>query len=373
MTSVLNSRPAALSAPGRLRRVLVVSGSVGAGHDGAAKELTERLRAAGVAVDVRDYLDAVPVWMKRLLRDGYTGTVGYVPAAFELFFKLLEHRGVAWRITSALVSLGERNLQTWVNARPYDAVVSTYPLASQCLGDLRERGLCDAPVLTYLTDPAAHVSWLHRSVDQHLTVTQDTAEQGMRDYGVPMVAAGPLVPARFSRRAPAAEVGRLRRELNIPADARIALLVAGSLGLGDLVPTVEDVVAGGLVPVVLCGRSERLRARVAAVPGAVALGWRSDVHLLTWMADVLIHNAGGLSFTEAMVSGLPAITYRPIPGHGRANAAVLDAAGLAPWAHSREELWAAMDRQLQAGRRSPRLGDPTDHILALLAPAAVAA
>ena len=189
-----------------------------------------------------------------------------------------------------------------------------------------------------------------------------------------MVAAGPLVPARFSRPAPAGEVDRLRRELGIAAGKRVALLVAGSLGLGDLVPTVEDVVAGGLVPVVLCGRSERLRAKVAAVPGAVALGWRSDVHLLTWMADLLIHNAGGLSFTEALVAGLPAITYRPIPGHGRANAAVLDdaaarALGAQPrGAVGRDGAAAAAGPPLGAARRSR----PT-HILAMLAPAAVAA
>src|SRR3978361_2217529 len=192
-----------MSAPRRGGRVLVVSGGVGAGHDGAAKELAERGRAAGVVVDVRDYLDAVPSWMARLLRDGYTGTVGYVPAAFELFFKLLERRGLAWRITSALTSLGERTLQCWVKAHSYDAVVSTYPLASQCLGELRERGLCTAPVVTYLTDPAAHVSWVHRAVDRHVTVTPATADQGERDYSLPMTAGGPLVPARFTRPAPA--------------------------------------------------------------------------------------------------------------------------------------------------------------------------
>jgi UDP-N-acetylglucosamine:LPS N-acetylglucosamine transferase len=260
-----------------------------------------------------------------------------------------------------------------VNEHSYDAVVSTYPLASQCLGDLRERALCTAPVVTYLTDPAAHVSWVHRAVDRHITVTPATAEQGERDYSLPMTAGGPLVPARFTRPVPATEIRRLRAELGIPAGARIALLVAGSLGLGDVVPTVEDVVAGGVVPIVLCGRSERLRSRVAAVPGAVALGWRSDVHLLMRLADVLIHNAGGLSFTEALVAGLPALTYRPIPGHGRANAAILDEAGLAPWAHNREELWAAMENLVRSGRRPIRVGDPTDHILALFAPAAVAA
>jgi hypothetical protein len=40
---------------------------------------------------------------------------------------------------------------------------------------------------------------------------------------------------------------------------------------------------------------------------------------------------------------------------------------------TRAELWAALDRQLQMGRRPVRVGDPADEVLALLAPAAVAA
>jgi UDP-N-acetylglucosamine:LPS N-acetylglucosamine transferase len=353
--------------------VLVVSGSVGAGHDGAARELAERLRAAGVDVDVRDYLAAIPRWFAVLLRDGYSTSVDHVPVAFELLFARVERRGPVWRIMRAMCALGDRTVAGWLAAAPYDAVVSTYPMASQCLGGLRERGLCPAPLVTYLTDPAAHRSWVHPAVDRHVTVTEATAAQGRRDYDLSMVAGGPLVPERFTKPVPAGEVGALRTELGLVAGRRVALIVAGSLGIGDILPTVEDVAAGGLVPVVLCGRNAALRARVASVPGAVALGWRSDVHLLMRLADVLVHNAGGLSFTEAMVAGLPAITYRPIPGHGRANAAVLEDAGLAPWARTRDQLWAALDAQLRAGRRPVRLGDPTDEVLALLAPAAAAA
>jgi UDP-N-acetylglucosamine:LPS N-acetylglucosamine transferase len=354
-------------------RVLIVTGSVGAGHDGAARELAERLRASGVDADVRDYLTAVPRWFALLLRDGYSTTVAHVPAAFELLFARVERRGPVWRIMRALCALGDRTVAGWLASAPYDAVVSTYPMASQCLGGLRERGLCPAPLLTYLTDPAAHRSWVHPAVDQHVTVTEATAAQGRRDYDVPMTAVGPLVPARFTRPVPPAEVAALRSELGLADGRRVALIVAGSLGIGDVLPTVEDVAAGGLVPVVLCGRNAGLRSQVASVPGAVALGWRSDVHLLMRLADVLVHNAGGLSFTEAMVSGLPAVTYRPIPGHGRANAAALEDAGLAPWARTRGQLWAAMDRALRTGRRPVRLGDPTATVLALLAPAAVAA
>jgi len=69
---------------------------------------------------------------------------------------------------------------------------------------------------------------------------------------------------------------------------------------------------------VLCGRNRRLRAELAEVPGVVALGWRSDVPELMASVDVLVHNAGGLSVTEALTAGC-----RPSPTgrsrHGTAN------------------------------------------------------
>jgi UDP-N-acetylglucosamine:LPS N-acetylglucosamine transferase len=343
--------------------VLIVSGSVGAGHDGAARELADRQRAAGVETEVRDFLAAIPRASAVLLRDGYTGSVSHVPVAFEFLFRRLEHRGLLWRAERAICRSGEATLAGWVDELAPDAVVATYPLAAQALGELRTRGRLTAPLLTYLTDPAVHVSWLHPAADAHLTVTAAAAAQGEADYGTPMTVAGPLVPARFGAPVPVERLLDLRAALGVPAGRPVALLVAGSLGLGDLVPTVRDVAAAGLTPLVLCGRNGKLRARVAAVPGAVALGWRTDVHELMQLADVLVHNAGGLSYTEALVTGLPAVTYRPIPGHGRANARVLDQAGLARLAHTPAGLAAALHAALRDHRTPAGRPDPADVVL----------
>lgn len=346
-------------------RVLIVSGSVGAGHDGASRELAQRLRAAGVNVDVKDFLDAVPRWLSAFLREGYTSSVDHVPAAFQLLFSRLEHDGPIWRIARALCAQANRPVARWLTEGAYDLVISVYPLASQVLGDLRASGVCRAPVVTYLTDPAAHRFWVHPNVDRHLTVTCATAEQGTADYRVPLTRSGPLVPARFGLPVPPAEIGRIRGELGLPHGRSVALLAGGSFGFG-LLPSVADVAAAGLVPLVLCGRNEGLRQQLAQVPGAIALGWRSDVHVLLQVADVLVHNAGGLSFTEALVAGLPAVTYRPIPGHGRANAAVLERFGLAPWPKTRGELATVLHERVRAGRSPQALGDPAEDVLALL-------
>jgi processive 1,2-diacylglycerol beta-glucosyltransferase len=355
------------------RRVLIVSGSVGAGHDGAARELADRLRSAGAVADVRDFLDTVPGWLSLIWREGYTTSVDHVPGAFQLLFSRIEHEGPIWRIARALCARGADRVSSWLEDGDYDVVVSTYPLASQALGDLRARGLCRVPVVTYLTDPAAHRCWVHPAVDRHLTVTSATAEQGTAAYGVALTPAGPLVPRRFGLTLPRAELVRLRGGLGLPDGRPVALLVGGSLGVGDLLPSVLDVARAGLVPLVLCGRNEGLRHELAAVPEAVALGWRTDVHRLLQVADVLVHNAGGLSFTESLVAGLPAVTYRPIPGHGRANAAVLERYGMAPWPKSPEQLATALHAQVLRGRTRPVAGDPAEAVLALLPALPVAA
>jgi UDP-N-acetylglucosamine:LPS N-acetylglucosamine transferase len=350
----------------RRPRVLVVSGSVGAGHDGAANELAARLMATGASVAVRDFLAAVPRPVARLLREGYTNSVMHIPAAFEFLFRRLERPGLLWRVEQGVCAVAQTPVTGWVSQQRPDLVVSTYPLASQTLGALRADGRLAVPVMTYLTDPAVHASWLHPAVDAHLTVTEATATQGRAEYGRPFTAAGPLVPVRFARRL--GPVGRvtLRGELGLDGGRPVALLVAGSLGLGDVVGTVRDVTAAGFAALVLCARNDALRRRVAAEPGAVALGWRTDVDALMQVADVLVHNAGGLSCTEALVAGLPAVTYRPIPGHGRANARVLHDSGMAPWARTPAELAVLLHSLLGRDRTPPALGDPVTLVLAAL-------
>jgi UDP-N-acetylglucosamine:LPS N-acetylglucosamine transferase len=90
---------------------------------------------------------------------------------------------------------------------------------------------------------------------------------------------------------------------------------------------------------------------------------------------VLVHNAGGLTLTEALTAGLPAVTFRPIPGHGTANAATLAEAGLAPWPKDVAEL-AEVVREHATLRRDPsavvREPDAAGAVLALLASAPAA-
>ena len=58
--------------------------------------------------------------------------------------------------------------------------------------------------------------------------------------------------------------------------------------------------------------------------------------------------AAAQSSLEALSSGVPVVTYRCLPGHGRTNATGLDQAGWVPWIRSRGDLARGLEAALSA-------------------------
>jgi len=157
----------------------------------------------------------------------------------------------------------------------------------------------------------------------------------------------------------------------LPVGQRLALLVGGSWGVGDIGLAVREVTSTGLaVPVVVCGRNGVLRRQLQADGIQHCLGWVEQMPQLIGAVDVLVQNAGGLTSLESFAAGVPVLSYRSIPGHGRSNAAALHQAGLALSVERESDLSAALSqvldgpqglRQRAAGLQLGEL-DPVDVI-----------
>ena len=344
-------------------RVAIVSASVGAGHDGVAAELTRRLTDAGWAVDRYDFLDLLPAAVGRAIVRGYTHGLRSAPwtwqATVAAFDRAWPARVAGWASRAADTALSD------ALAPGTAAVVSTYPLASQSLGRLRRTGRLAAPAITYLTDPAVHRTWLAPGVDVHLTPYLAAGIQAMRHGAVGVHVVAPAVAPGFRPPRDRREVTDARTAYRLPPVGRLALIVTGSLGLGHPERTARDVLDTGLAtPVVVCGRHVTLYQRLTGIPGVRALGWVDDMPTLMRAVDVVIDNAGGMTLLEALATGAPVLTYRPLAGHGSANAGCLDAAGLVRWVRRPFDLGHALADAL-SGRHAPRLGsdaDPLDWI-----------
>jgi processive 1,2-diacylglycerol beta-glucosyltransferase len=309
-------------------KVLIISASMGAGHDGAARELRRRLERDGHEARVVDFLTAFPLGTGRLVRSSYELELRFAPAAYELTYRL-------WYLLPAMAAplmwvlslLTDRRVGRWVTETRADAVVSTYPLASLALGRARRKGRLTVPASTFITDFSVHPLWAARGIDLHLAVHPRSAASAHAQTGAPAVAPGPLVPETFTDALPSRSAARA--ELGIAADERVALLVAGSWGIGAVRRTFDDIVTTGWMPLAVCGRNDRLREHLETRGKGIVFGWTTEMPTLMAAADVLVENAGGLTCMEAFAAGLPVVTYRPIAGHGRGNAVDMQAAGVA--------------------------------------------
>src|SRR5437763_1110282 len=345
-----------------MTRIVIVSARVGAGHDGAAYALAARL--TGHDVDVLDFLDLLPRSLGRRLCGFYHRQLEVAPRSWDWTLRALDTPWVA-RLAARAATLACGELRAALG-NGTGLAVSTYPLATHALGALRTRGLSAVPFAVYLTDPSVHRLCVSAAADLHLAPNHH-AEAQARTLGATSVAvAAPLVGARF-RPPLSPERARARRALGLPLSGRLALVVAGSWGVGQVRETAADVAATGTaIPVVVCGRNTALRDQLATTGHARVFGWVDDMPRLMHAVDVVVQNAGGLTTSEALATGLPVFTYRCLPGHGRANAAVLDRIGLVPWIRSRAGLAAALATTQRPGDAAVPAQDPVPLLEKLL-------
>jgi len=354
--------------------VLIISAKMGAGHDGVAYELERRLHAEGAKAEVVDYLELMPARIGPFYRAGYKRQLQWAPGSYEWLYGKID-KGLLAPTARWLGRMGRGNVRRLVEDGGHDLVVSTYPLGCQAAGALRKRGKLGVPAVGFLTDVDVHGLWLHPGMDRNLTVWQGSAEIATARVGTPSHAVGPVLPEVFREPVDAAERAAARAGLDlVDPHAPVVLVVAGSWGVGAIAETARAIARSGVgVPVVLCGRNEELRAQLDAEGIGIALGWTRDVRPLLAAADVLVHNAGGLSCLEGFAVGVPVIGHACLPGHGHRNAKAMRDAGVAALADSPQDLIEQIHRlactpagaAMAARARALFVADPTEELLAM--------
>jgi hypothetical protein len=187
-------------------------------------------------------------------------------------------------------------------------------------------------------------------MDAHLAAHAIPAAQAQEQGAAGVTVTGPMTDPRFT---PATDDDRraARARFDLPEDAPLALLVAGSWGVGPVREAAAEILDTGVaLPVVVCGRNHALAERLRADGIPHVHEWVDDMPGLMHACDVLVQNAGGLTSLEALASGLPVVSYRCIPGHGQTNAAALDEAGLAPWIREPHDLAPTLTELLHGPR-----------------------
>jgi UDP-N-acetylglucosamine:LPS N-acetylglucosamine transferase len=344
-------------------RILILSASIGAGHDLPAEVLAAELRerAPGAAVEIADSLQASGPLLEAIAISGSSFETRLGNVAFDVEHRLVMQWPPGRRFTSAVVTrIAAGRIGALVDRARPDVVVSTYPGATEVLARMRLDGRLRVPLVSAITDLSSLWWWAHPGVDVHLITHPESAEE-VRSIAGPETAVEPVRGLNDPAWAVPMDQADARRALGLPLGPRVVVVSGGGWGVGDLEGAVEESLARETtIVVVLCGTNDGLRdrlgARFAGTSDRVQVwGFTDRMPELFAAADALIHSTAGLTVLEALMRGLPAISYGWGVGHIRLNNEAYARFGLADVATTRAELGAALDRALAA----PRAPDPS--------------
>ena len=341
-------------------RVLILTASVGEGHDLPARTLAAQLRAESPTVEVvvADGLEPMGKLVKAISADAGRVVFFRFLWVWDLgFWFFARARPTRWFSQTLLTRIGGPGLVKLIGEVRPDVIASTYPNTTEVLGRLRRRGRLEIPVCAAITDLAALYYWACPGIDVHLITHPESIEEVL-------LVAGPnaRVSCVHGLTAPEFRVpldaAAARAQLDLPAEGKVVLVSGGGWGVGDVGGAVDEALRLEEVSqvVCLCGRNDSLRASLKARfrrTERVRVEGFTD-RMPEWMAaaDVLVHSTGGLTVLEALMRGLPAISYGWGRGHVRVNNAAYRRFGLADVVSTKDELLPAIRRALERGRTS---------------------
>jgi len=347
--------PRAVVAP----RILILTASVGEGHDAPTRTLSDQLRRErpDAWIEVRDALQVMGRVVRATCENAPRVVFFRSEWLWDLGYALFAGFGPTRRLSQAgLARLGAPGLLRLVESVRPDVVVSMFPQATEVLGRLRARGRLGVPVIAGVTDLAALWYWATPGADVHL-VTHAEAIAEVRAIAGPTAEVHCVHGFTDPRFLEPRDRDGARSDLSLPASGGVVVVSGGGWGVGRIAETIDVCLGLAEIDIVvcLCGRNEDLRSalmRRHAADARVRVEGFTD-RMPDWLAaaDALVHSTGGLTMLEAQMRGCPAISYGWARGHVRVHDEAFRRFGLLRVADSPAELAVA----LRAALRAPRV------------------
>ncbi|HEX9066136.1 MAG TPA: hypothetical protein VF843_13600, partial [Streptosporangiaceae bacterium] len=222
-----------MTEPGRQPpRALLLSGSIGMGHDTLAEACSGMLTSSGWSAQTLDLM--------RLLGPGASSAGGAVfrgmlavPGLYDAF------HFAALRTGSRLAGLADAGarrqllprLRQLLDTEPADLALSVFATGASAVSQLAGRYPTMRHVV-FCTDVTPHRLWVHPHVDLYL-VTSGVAERAVHRFEPDarvLVVPAPLRPGFYDPPSQSAA----RRQLEIPEHERCILLMSGAWGIGPV-------------------------------------------------------------------------------------------------------------------------------------------
>ncbi len=312
-------------------KILITHASAGAGHTKAAEALFNYLKSKTshhvVFVDALDYTNKL---YKYIYQTSYKFLITKLPGLWGFFFWLTDIRflipfvRLCRRVFNIINACG---FHRYLKKEQFDAILSTHFFPNEVAGHLIQSKAISSSLISVVTDYDAHSIWISPGIDFYAVACEQTKRRlvSLGIEGSKIVITGIPTDERFSK---GKDIKALKDKLKIKKNIFTVLIATGSFGIGPI----EKIVAGlkDYQVLVVCGGNQKLfqRLKQKSYPHAVIFGLVNNMYELMAVSHCMVTKPGGLSISEALVTGLPLIFFNAIPGQEEGNVRVLNGLGI---------------------------------------------
>lgn len=334
-----------------MARALVLTGSLGAGHDASAARFATELTRLGWPARVIDAMTLLGARSGRAGERVFRALIARGALYDALHYAQLRTGG---RLSDAMDSLAANRIGPALQRQtgPDDRLLlSTFPTGAAAAARLAA-GRPGLSTVVFCPDAVAHRLWVHPGTDLYLVTCPASVAWVHRFAPDARVEVIPFPLAEQFYRPPTRAAARAR--LSVPGAARCVLLLGGGWGIGPIHALAGRLAAGGVRVLAVAGRNQRLAGQLARLargqPLLSAFAFSDQIATLMAAADLVVTAPGAGSCAEVRAVGRPMVLLDVLPGHGREAIDYQLARGGAVVAGSRPDRAA---RVINAALRSP--------------------
>ncbi|HUC58628.1 MAG TPA: glycosyltransferase [Streptosporangiaceae bacterium] len=302
------------------RHAVMLSGSIGMGHDHLAEACSSALRAEGWSTEKLDLMKLLGRGADSI-GDRVFRTMLSLPGLYDAFHfaALREGNRLSYLVDAAARRQIVPRLREHLDANPSDLVISVFATGASAMSALAGRypGLRH---VVFSTDVTPHRLWVHSHVDLYL-VTSEAAERAVRRFAPEARVQVVQAPVRDAFYQPPPQ-SSARQLFDVPSQDPCVLLTTGAWGLGPVAQAAEALGDAGVHVLAVAGRNAPLEHRLRVVserqPLVRPFGFSDRIPELMAASDLVITSSGD-TCTEARVIGRPLLLLDVVQGHGRDN------------------------------------------------------
>ena len=345
------------------KNILVVTASMGSGHNKAANAVAEAIKRKYPVnkINVIDFMSTETAYFNSLVKDIYLKMLDHTPSVYEFFYKFTSDSTKGSTIQSVFAHAMKKDMRELIKKYEADMVFCSHPFPCAAASYLKQTGEINIPLITVMTDFCVHQFWLYKNIDIYFTANdllkKEMVNQGLLEERIFVTG----IPVGYNFRV---DYNRddLLAKFKLEKDKPVALIMGGGLGLGG-------------VKNALC-QLERLEKdiQILVITGANVALWsemneyaqHSKHKIFVWgyshniqefmsVATFLISKPGALTISEALTRELPMILHDPIPGPEVDNAKFVSDNGAAIWVRHQDTLDAVVREVLSDATILPKL------------------